>query len=174
MSSEKELMIDHMVRKIVGTDDFNFTYYLRECLMRLPDHDLKGIAYERNVHILKTTANTVLDLRPILYAAGKGDNVLVVFVTNFSRCPPHEVMYIIAHEFAHVYLGHYDETRYMGEQSEAEADDLLLKWGFEEELRRWRIDNPLQVTSHSPTGQPPGTRGSEPHSGGVSGPAGDS
>lgn len=164
MPLQREFIIDQVVKKIVGTDDFNFTYYLRECLMRLPVRDLKGIAYERNVHILKTTANTVLDLRPLLYAGGKGDNVLVVFVTNFSKCPPHEIMYIIAHEFAHVCLGHYDKARYAGEESETEADDLLLKWGFEEELRREKAYNISHFISHSPTGQPQGTTGSKPHS----------
>ena len=62
--------------------------------------------------------------------------MLVVFVTNFSKCPAHEIMYIIAHEFAHVFLNHYVKARFMGADSEVEADEQLKKWGFEEELKR--------------------------------------
>ena len=138
MDLQKESLIDQMVQRIIGSDDFNFIYYLRECLMRIPLNDLKSITYDRDVHILKTTANTVLDLDPLFYNRGKGDKVLVVFVTNFGKCPPHEIMYIIAHEFAHVYLGHYDKARFAGEQSETEVDDQLKKWGFQEELERER------------------------------------
>jgi hypothetical protein len=125
MPLQKESIIDRVVKKIAGTDDFNFTHYLRECLMRSPARDPKGIAYERNVHMLKMTANTVLDLGP--FTSAKGDNVPVVFVTNFSKCPPHETMHTIAHEFAHVCLAYYDKARLYGEESEAESDDLLLK-----------------------------------------------
>jgi hypothetical protein len=174
MPLQKEFIVDQVVKKIVGMDDFNFTYYLRECLMRLPIRDLKSIAYEKNLHILKTTANTVLDLKPLLYASGKGDNVLVVFVTNFSKCPPHEIMYIIAHEFAHVCLGHYDKARYVGEESEVEADDLLMKWGFEEELRREKAYNTPHLISRLPTGQLQEMTGSKSHSEDDADPAEDS
>ncbi len=134
MNPEKELLIDQMTDRIIGSDDFNFIYYLRECLMRIPFRDLKSIVYEKNVHILKTTGNTVLGLDSLFYAPGRGDRALVVFVTNFSKCPPHEIMYIIAHEFAHLYLGHYDKNRFAGQESEIQADDRLRMWGFEEEL----------------------------------------
>ncbi len=61
--------------------------------------------------------------------------VLVVFVTNFSMQESHEILYTIAHEFAHVFLGHYDRTKWRGEQSEIEADRQVIKWGLERELR---------------------------------------
>ena len=136
MNPGKELLIDQMTYRIMGSDDFNFTYYLRECLMRIPLRDLKSIVYDKDVHILKTTGSTVLGLDPLFYSPGKGDRVLVIFVGNFSKCPPHEIMYVIAHEFAHLYLGHYDKNRFAGQESEAQADDQLRTWGFEEELKR--------------------------------------
>ena len=140
---KKESLIDHLVQRIIGSDDFNFTYYLKECLMRLPEADLKAVAYDKDIYILKTTANTVLGLDPLLYTkTGKGDKVLVVFVTNFSKCPAHQIMYIIAHEFAHVLLGHYTKGVFMGPASETEADEQLTKWGFEEELKRDKLEFP--------------------------------
>jgi hypothetical protein len=140
MDPEKEYIVDHLIQRIIGSDDFNFKYYFRECLMRLPLRDLKAITYEKNIHILKSTANTVLSIDPLLYDPGKGDRVLIVFVTNFSKCPSHEIMYIIAHEFAHVYLGHYDRSQWAGHKSELEADDQVKKWGFEEELKKSSFD----------------------------------
>jgi hypothetical protein len=139
----KESLIDHLAQRIIGSDDFNFTYYLKECLMRLPETDLKAVAYDKDIYVLKTTANTVLGLDPLLYTkAGKGDKVLVIFVTNFSKCPAHEIMYIIAHEFAHVFLGHYTKSLFTGTASEIKADEQLKKWGFEEELQREQFQFP--------------------------------
>jgi hypothetical protein len=132
----KESIIDHLLLRIVHSDDYNFRYYLKECLLRLPVEDLRAIAYDRNIHLVNSVSNTVLHLDPILYDPGKGDRVLVVFVVNFSKCEPHEILYVIAHEFAHVFLGHYDMTKWKGEASELEADRQVIKWGFERELRR--------------------------------------
>ncbi len=149
MDRQKESVIEHLMLRIIGSDDSNFNYYLKECLIRLPLRDLKAITYERNVHILKTAANTVLSINPLLYDPGKGDKVLVVFVTNFWKCPAHQIMYIIAHEFAHVYLGHYDRTRWAGDASEVEADEQVTKWGFEEEWKRSRFEyNNTMSKSH--------------------------
>jgi hypothetical protein len=47
----------------------------------------------------------------------KGDRVLVIFVTNFSVSYPHETLYTIVHELAHVLLGHYEKTKWRGEKA---------------------------------------------------------
>jgi hypothetical protein len=132
----KESIIDHLLLRIVHSDNYNFRYYLRECLLRLPIEDLKAIAYERNIHLINSTGNTVLHLDPIIYDPGIGDRVLAVFVINFSRYQPHEILYTIAHEFAHVFLGHYDRAKWKGGESELQADRQVIAWGFENELRR--------------------------------------
>jgi len=139
MDFQKESIIDHLMERIFGFKDSIFVHYLKECLMRLPVKDLKTIIYEKNIHILQTHANTVFSIDPLLYDPGKGDRVLVVFVTNFYKCSPHEIMYIIAHEFAHVYLGHYDKSRWAWETGEIEANEQVKKWGFEEEFERSRL-----------------------------------
>jgi Zn-dependent protease with chaperone function len=132
---DKEAIFDHLAARIIGADDYNFRYYLKECVERLPLEDLRVIAYERNVHILVTAGNAVVGLEQVLYDQGKGDMVLVVFTTNFSKKAPHEVLYIIAHEFAHVFLGHYDRTKWRGGEGEAEADRQVIRWGLERELK---------------------------------------
>lgn len=136
MLLRKESIIDHLLLRIVHSDDYNFRYYLKECLIRLPLEDLRAVAYDRNIHVMNSRGNTVLGLDPIFYDPGKGDRVLVVLVVNFSKCEPHEIIYIIAHEFAHVFLGHYDRTKWKDEESELEADRQVIKWGFERELKR--------------------------------------
>ncbi len=133
--AEKKLIIDHLLLRLLGCDDYNFRFYLRECLCRLPVGDLRTIVYERDVHVLVTRGNTVIDPDPILFDRGRGDRVLVVFVTNFSRSTPSEMLYTIAHEFAHVFLRHYDRANWRGYESELEADRQVVAWGFERELR---------------------------------------
>ena len=132
---DREAIFDHLMARTIGSDDYNFRYYLKECLKRLPLDDLRTIAYERNIHILVTMGNTVVSLDPILYDPGRGDMVLVVFVTNFSKQEPHEILYTLAHEFAHIFLSHYDQAKWRGGQSEVEADRQVIKWGLERELR---------------------------------------
>lgn len=132
----KESIIDHLLRRIIGSSSFNFKFHLKECLMYLPEEDLRRIVYERNVHILATTANTVMNLDPVLYDAGIGHPVLVVFTADFDKCAPHEIIYTIAHEFAHVFLDHYLPARWRGRESEVEADRQVVKWGFERQLRQ--------------------------------------
>ena len=135
MLTEKEILIEYLLGRIVASDDYNFRFYLRECISDLPWDDLKTIAYERNIHFIVSTRNTVISLNPILYAQGKGDMVLVMFTTNFSKLHNHEIRYVIAHELAHVFLKHYDKTRWKGEQSEEEADRQVIAWGLEKEVK---------------------------------------
>ena len=132
---DKEAIFDYLASRIIGTDDYNFRHYLKECVGRLPLEDLRAVAYERNVHILVTAGNAVIGLDRVLYDQGKGDMVLVVFTSNFSKMPAHEIVYIIAHEFAHVFLGHYDSSKWRGKHGEAEADRQVIKWGLERELK---------------------------------------
>jgi Zn-dependent protease with chaperone function len=134
--SEKSKTIDNLLLRVLLTDDYNFRFYLRECLTRLPLADLKRIVYEKNVHLLVATQNSIVSADAILYDPGKGERVLVVFTTNFSKCEPHEILYIIAHEFAHVFLSHHDKTIWKGQESEIDADRQVIEWGFEGELRR--------------------------------------
>ncbi len=133
--SGKEPVVDLLLSRIVHSDNYNFRHYLKECLLRLPFEDLKSIGYETNIHLVNSTGNTVLHLDPIIYDSGKGDKVLVIFVMNFSRASRSEILYTIAHELAHVFLGHYDRGKWKGEESELEADGQVIKWGFEAELK---------------------------------------
>ncbi len=132
---EREAIFDYLMARVIGSDDYNFRYYLKDVVTRLPLEDLKSMAYEKNLHILVTSGNTVVGLDPILYDPGKGDMALMVFVSNFSKRQPHEILYILAHEFAHLFLGHYRRALWKGEESEIEADRQVIRWGLERELR---------------------------------------
>jgi hypothetical protein len=52
---------------------------------------------------------------------------------SFVRGNHNDKIYTIAHELAHVYQDY--PSGYPDEQSELEADKLVLEWGFEKELR---------------------------------------
>jgi len=132
----KTSIADYLLQRIIGSSSHNFKYHLKECLMRLPEEDLRAIAYERNVHVLAASTNAVVTLEPVLYDPGKGDLVLVVFTTDFDKCPAHEIVYTIAHEFAHVFLDHFRRASWHGHESEIEADRQVVAWGFERQLRQ--------------------------------------
>ncbi len=134
--TEREILTEYLVNRILVSDDYNFQFYLRECIEDLPWEDLKVIAYERNLHFVVTAKNTVVSMKPILYDHGKGEMVLVVFAVSFAKLRTHEIRYVIAHELAHVFLGHYDRANWNGEESERDADRQVMTWGLEREVRQ--------------------------------------
>ncbi len=49
----KTSIADYLLQRIIGSSSYNFKYHLKECLMHLPEEDLRAIAYERNVHVAR-------------------------------------------------------------------------------------------------------------------------
>jgi hypothetical protein len=57
----------------------------------------------------------------------------MMFVSDLCGHPLDEILYTIAHEFAHIYLG--NSTYIDNSEMEIEADKQVIKWGFEKELK---------------------------------------
>jgi hypothetical protein len=113
---------------------------LRACiadtLNRLPEADLDRLLFEKVIRIIQPVVNTVIELNDLNLSLRDecGRIMLVAFESKLCDRPPHETTYIIAHEFAHVFLGHATNKMRMDEQCEILADEQVIKWGFEEEL----------------------------------------
>ncbi len=114
---------------------------LRACiadtLNRLPEADLDRLLFEKVIRIIQPVVNTVIELNDLNLSLrdASGRIMLVALESKLCERPPHEITYIIAHEFAHVFLGHATNEMRLDEQCEIEADEQVVKWGFEEELK---------------------------------------
>ena len=110
---------------------------IAETLNKLPEEDLDYLLFEKVLRIVQPIVNTVIELNDLNLSLrdSTGRIMLMAFESNLCDRPPHEMTYIIAHEFAHVFLGHATNRAEQNEECEVEADDLVIRWGFEEELK---------------------------------------
>ncbi len=108
-----------------------------DTLNRLPEEDLNVLLFDKVIRIMQPVVNTVIELNDLNLSLrdASGRITLVVFHSLLCEKPPAEITYIIAHEFAHVFLGHATNQINVDKGCEKEADRLVLKWGFEEELK---------------------------------------
>ena len=125
-------------------------------LSHLPEADLKAIAEVKNLvfYLMRSSGGSVekVDLiRPF-----DSQEIVVVCFDASSPAPcDSKIMGMVAHELAHVRLGHYDDgpdssgiklnddaewTRRMRklQSREPEADALATSWGFGPEIRMMR------------------------------------
>lgn len=131
--------IDHNIfgNELSEVYDERLRGYVLETLNRLPEEDLDTLLYNRVIRIIQPVVNTVIELNDLNLSLRdeKGRITLVVFRSELCDKPSAEITYVIAHEFAHVFLGHATNQINVDEGCETEADTQVIKWGFEEELR---------------------------------------
>lgn len=110
---------------------------IMETLNRLPEEDQDFLLYEKVIRIIQPVANTVIELNGLNLSIrdNSGKIVIMAFESGLCDRPPSEVIYFIAHEFAHVFLGHATNQGDSGDECEIKADEQALRWGFGEELR---------------------------------------
>ena len=111
---------------------------IAETLNRLPEEDLDYLLFERVLRIVQPIVNTVIELNDLNLSLrdSTGRIMLMAFESALCDRPPHEITYIIAHEFAHVFLGHATNIAEQSAECEVEADEQVIEWGFEEELKK--------------------------------------
>lgn len=110
--------------------------YVADTLNRLPEEDLDYLLYTKVIRIIQPVSNTVIELNELNLSLkdDSGKIILVAFESRLCDRGPVETTYIIAHEFAHIFLGHATNETRVDERCEIMADEQVLKWGFEEEL----------------------------------------
>ena len=110
---------------------------IAETLNRLPEEDLDDLLFEKVLRIVQPIVNTVIELNDLNLSLrdSAGRIMLMAFESTLCDRPAHEQTYIIAHEFAHVFLGHATNQAEQSTECEIEADEQVIQWGFEEELK---------------------------------------
>lgn len=102
---------------------------------RLPENDAFELRNSRLMFLLPTTCFA----RDIHIFSSKDEHViwLIVFTTDLLEGSKAEFIYTVAHELAHVFLGHTMSQENMDSHKTKEiaADKQVVKWGFEKELR---------------------------------------
>ena len=120
---------------------------------RLPEDDLNVLRIKRCVQYVlpeQSTSQPTL-INPILCDKSFEPFIPLWIISlrpELLDAPQSELIYVIAHELAHVYLEHApgfpgapsseEKTKYKNPnctEYDIEADQLVLNWGFEKELR---------------------------------------
>lgn len=111
--------------------------HIANTLNRLPEQDLDYLLYNRVLRVLQPVVNTVIELNELNLSMRdeKGRITLLVFHSGLCDRPDAEITYTIAHEFAHVFLGHATNDIDADAACEELADRKVIEWGFEEELK---------------------------------------
>lgn len=125
-----------------------FAPYIRAVLVNLPS-DVKEklmelevvfLAVEKSLHGLVLTLPSTLHAHPI--TAARFPNLhthpggkVVYFSPLLFESSPERIRFTIAHEIAHVVLGHTDDfspnAQEIAKRQEQEADEQAERWGFE-------------------------------------------
>ncbi|MBM3187534.1 MAG: hypothetical protein FJZ90_02305 [Chloroflexi bacterium] len=119
---------------------------IEEVLCRIPEDDYRKL--KDAVHTFRWfipcpgEAGAVIALAPLTEEETEQDrDVMVVYLSPlFEDKASDHVVAVVAHELAHIVLGHYLIPEYEQEQEEA-VFQLICRWGFESEakkLRRWQ------------------------------------
>ena len=127
----KKLIAERMITGAFPCEN-DLEVYLPQVLSRIPEKDLEYLLFELDIVIMQFAANTVIKFETPEEVIGK---TFVAFQSNLTELSKSKRTYIIAHEFAHVFLGHDHGMIERVPEAEIEADNLVIKWGFEKELR---------------------------------------
>jgi len=107
---------------------------LEEVLSRLPDMVCQALVNgEPPLYIVQSSR-----IGGVVTLGFSSGLTLLTLNQELGRRPTKEMVGVIAHELAHLALGHrfisWEGKREMRLREEYEADDLACRWGFREEL----------------------------------------
>jgi hypothetical protein len=104
---------------------------------RLPDQDARKLIASDVQFVMPITNATVK--QRMVYTKGAEEKVywLILLRTDFLEESKDVIIYTLAHELAHVFLGHEADVPNPEAAMERElaTDRQVVKWGFEKELR---------------------------------------
>ncbi len=121
--------------------DSKLENYVLYTLAGLPKKDRDYLMYDLGVTVMQFCSNTVMRF-PTKITYNRSDTaeketveekIYICFVSDVCKQSKPKIIYTIAHQFAHAFLGH---SYHCSEDSkcEYEADQQVIKWGFEKEL----------------------------------------
>ncbi len=107
--------------------DPRLSEWISVVLSYLPEEERDYFIYDLRIGIIQVYFNTVFKFAAI----ENKDRIFICFTSDLCNLPPSEIIYIIAHEFAHALLNHYIFATL---EMEIQADQQVIDWGFEKEL----------------------------------------
>jgi len=116
--------------------DSRFYPYIEKVLKRLPKEVTEKLRNDTGFTIL--AGDDLLVLCVVRYEFDEPVRRLVYLNTKLLMESEHQLIYTIAYEIARYVDGEGD-----AEVVEKKAEDLLIKWGFEEELEAYRYDTAI-------------------------------
>ncbi len=118
------------------TDSDKLLEIVMEVFKRLPEKDADVLIEDRDVYFIQPFANIARPFIKHIPCTGKEDFVtattwLIILRSDLVDESKEAFIYTVAHELAHCFLEHS-----IGEpQQEIDADNQLLEWGFEKEVK---------------------------------------
>jgi len=116
--------------------DSRFYPHIEKVLERLPKEVTEKLRNDTGFTIL--AGDDLLVLCVVRYKFDEPVKRLVYLNTKLLMEPEHQLIYTIAYEIARYVDGEGD-----AEVVEKKAENLLIKWGFEEELEAYRYDTAI-------------------------------
>jgi len=116
--------------------DSRFYPHIEKVLKRLPKEVVEKLRNDTGFTIL--AGDDLFVLCVVRYKFDEPVKRLVYLNTKLLMEPEHQLIYTIAYEIARYVDGEGD-----AEVVEKKAEDLLIKWGFEEELEAYRYDTAI-------------------------------
>ncbi len=116
--------------------DYRFYPYLEKVLERLPGEVKEDVLNNKTLEILSDE-----DILEAYVSQNEFDNpikTLLYLNAKILKEPDHRIIHTIAHEIANYVLRDGETVFY-----EKEAEDLLINWGFEEEVHAVRYDQAM-------------------------------
>ena len=127
--------------------DFRFYPYLARVFERLPEEVREKILNDTSFQILAD--EDMLNASVLRYDFGNPVRALVYLSSKILAEPGHQLIYTIAHEIAKYVLSTVEtETKFC----EKDIENLLVHWGFEEEIEAVRYDEALTESEGYKTG----------------------
>lgn len=120
-------MVDSWVRPKSGPIQDDFKVSVVNVLLRMPKEAVDYLIEGRILRFYMPYAPA------FTFRASTNHHLIYIEPEWFAQAGRAKQVYAIAHELAHVYNDY--PAGYPEEQSELEADKLVVQWGFEEELR---------------------------------------
>jgi hypothetical protein len=111
--------------------DLDYHPYLQNVLIRLPPEIRAKILFDPSFQIIGTALKDFDHFRGLYIHFNDAIRHLFFITAPVLNKPEYHIIYSIAHEIAHYIAG--EGTTGMREK---EADYLLSKWGFEEEIKK--------------------------------------
>lgn len=124
--------MDQDLRRFTHCDP-RFHSYIEKVLARLPEEIAEGLLTDKGFQIL--AGDELIEECVLRYEFETPVRRIVYLNTKMLMEPEHWLIYAIAHEVARYMIGEGE-----AEAVEKRAEELLLAWGFEEELEAFRYD----------------------------------